>query len=76
LCIRYDALGENSDGVFGSTNKDYIEAKLKKLEKSVIEDVKGGSQAANSIPKYKGNTDRTQYNTQSDFVPKKKKMNE
>lgn len=32
LCIRYDALGESSDGAFGAANKAYIEAKIKQLE--------------------------------------------
>jgi len=32
LCIRYDALGESSDGAFGTANKAYIEAKIKQLE--------------------------------------------
>lgn len=32
LCIRYDAMGESTDGAFGVANKAYIEAKIKQLE--------------------------------------------
>lgn len=32
LCVRYDALGEETDGTMGQKNKAYIEGRLKLLE--------------------------------------------
>ena len=70
LCIRYDAMGEVTDGAFGNANREYIEAKLKKLEKGVIDDVPKGPKP---IGKYQKPHDASQYNEQSDFQSKKKK---
>jgi nucleolar protein 58 len=70
LCIRYDALGESNDGVFGATNRQYIEAKMKKLEQSIVEEV---PKISTGPAKYQKPRDTTQYNDQSDFQNKAKK---
>lgn len=64
LCIRYDALGEASDGSFGIANKAYIEAKIKKLETIV------GKAPAPAKPVQKYNAPKEaakDYNTAADF---------
>lgn len=32
LCVRYDALGEDTDGSLGVKNRSYLEGRLKLLE--------------------------------------------
>jgi nucleolar protein 58 len=64
LCIRYDAMGESSDGAFGVANKAYIEAKIKQLESAV-----GKAPAvAKPVQKYKPPTQpKKEYNPAADF---------
>ena len=64
LCIRYDALGEASDGSFGIANKAYIESKIKQLE-SLAGKVPA---AAKPVQKYQAPTrGGKQYNPAADF---------
>lgn len=64
LSIRYDALGEASDGSFGAANKAYIEAKIKKLE-MVAGKTPG---AAKPVQKYSAPKQAAKdYNTAADF---------
>jgi nucleolar protein 58 len=64
LCIRYDALGEASDGSFGAANKAYIEAKIKKLESLAGKT----TNAAKPVQKYNGPKQAAKdYNTAADF---------
>ena len=64
LCIRYDALGEATDGSFGIANKAYIEAKIKQLESLVGK----APAAAKPVQKYKAPAQGAkQYNPAADF---------
>lgn len=76
LCVRYDALGEDTDGTLGAKNKAYVDGRLKLLESggNVIQASK-----QNGMSKWQAKADNKGYNKGDDFVdttngePKKKK---
>ncbi len=64
LCIRYDALGESTDGAFGVANKAYIEAKLKQFEGTAAK----APAAAKPVGKYSAPSQAArEYNPAADF---------
>ena len=72
LCIRVDALGENTEGEIGKKSKKILEGRIAALES-------GNSGASlkkgNKIGKYDSgeNTKKGQYNTSDEFILTKKK---
>ena len=75
LCIRVDALGENTEGEIGKKSKKILEARIAALES-------GNSGAnlkkGNKIGKYDSgsNTKKGQYNTSDEVILNKKKKRE
>ena len=75
LCIRVDALGENTEGEIGKKSKKILEARIAALES-------GNSGASlkkgNKIAKYDSgsNTKKGQYNTSDEVILNKKKKRE
>ena len=65
LCVRYDALGEDTDGNLGIKNKAYMDGRLKLLESGgkVIQPFAQGGQK-----KWKAKADGKGYNEGDDFV--------
>ena len=75
LCIRVDALGENTEGEIGKKSKKILEARIAALESgnSGVSLKKG-----NKIAKYDSgsNTKKGQYNTSDEVILNKKKKRE
>ncbi len=66
LCIRVDALGENSDGKIGENTKTALEARIKQLEKGIPFTSKGPGMGK-KIEKYNANDNVAGvYNTEND----------
>ena len=68
LCIRVDALGENSDGKIGENTKTALEARIRQLEKGVPFTSKGPGMGKR-IEKYNSNDNvKGVYNTENDLA--------
>lgn len=65
LCVRYDALGEDTDGNLGVRNKAYMESRLKLLESGgkVIQPFSQGGQK-----KWQAKAESKGYNAGDDYV--------
>ena len=81
LCVRVDALKENTDGAIGVSKRAYIEKRIKDLEKGTIGSK--GASLGNKLPKYNAEPNKKTYNKKTDValdsdsdVPIKKKKTE
>lgn len=70
LCVRVDALKENTDGAIGVSKKAYLENRVKILEKNAAGLGKKGGALGNKIPKYNGenNAKKKVYNKDTDLL--------
>lgn len=70
LCVRVDALKDNTDGAIGIAKKAYLENRIKTLEKNAagLGGKKGGAGLGNKFNKYNGNEngDKKVYNNKND----------
>jgi len=71
LCVRYDALGEDTEGNMGVKNRAYVEGRLKLLESggNVIK----ASQANGGAKKWETKGATKGYNAGGDFANKRQK---
>lgn len=70
LCVRVDALKENTDGAIGIAKKAYLENRIKMLEKGSSGLGKKAGGLGNKIPKYNSeeNSKKKVYNKDTDLL--------
>jgi len=67
LCVRFDALGEETDGTLGVKNKAYMDGRLKLLESGGTV-IKPFSSADGGNKKWEQKGEKKGYNNGDDFV--------
>jgi hypothetical protein len=65
LCVRVDALRENTDGTIGSQNKAYIEARIKQLENNLTGISKNNGEGK-KVDKFVKQTNKGNFNSNND----------